>query len=438
MIAAASHPSTKTSDHFNLDDAVASIRALSRDGTAAAVAQGRILVQIEEGDAFRPRFASMSAFLREAPLGISAKEALKRMQVARMVDAEPGIPSGLCLAALKLLVPLAAHRRDVFDVLLTETALTELTVTQMEDLVVRLVDRRRTATPERTVERFVAGFRRARETMATMAADHIRTIADEARQVLEYANSLLGADSRHEATPSRAHVAHVMESMDHESMVSERDNSMDMNHESLDEQVIETPVGAVALPATGEAVIRALASMGYGKAREQAALLETHGVTALAEQIACIRWELLRGGTHRNGRIEPIKNPGALLRRRLAAGFQPPEYFYAAVRPERQHEVLPLVPQPAPAPSPVMPEPLAVSLPPILQRLVTALRSLPGKNGVPSWALMACGLIESGEARLSDDGVLEVKASNPVGSSLVRKWADDIAKLGIVRGVAFA
>jgi hypothetical protein len=221
-----------------------------------------------------------------------------------------------------------------------------------------------------------------------------------------------------------------MESMSHESMDSKNHESMDSMGE--DERQVETPAGTFAVPLTGDAVLRALGAMGYGKAKEQAAVLAAHGVAALADQIGCIRWELLNGGTERNGRREAIRNPGALLRRRLAAGFHPTEGYWAALRSERHHEaVKPAVPVPQPVADP---GPAAVSLPPVLAQLAEKLRQL----GQP-WAQMVRSVIERGDASLTNDGQLAItRGDDIVRSKIVSQWADKITALGGISGVCYA
>ena len=217
-----------------------------------------------------------------------------------------------------------------------------------------------------------------------------------------------------------------MEFMDHGSKNLETMESMG-GAGGEDEQALATLAGTVYRPRSSEAIIRQLIGWNVGKGREQAALLERHGLETMANQIACLRWEIAKGGA-----TAPRK-PGAVLRHRLTAGIQPPEAFYALLRSDRQHEVVAPKPAARPAADPVDDRPLVV-LPPLLAKLVRSLQSVPSQ----AWAMSARSLIETGEATLTADDHLAVNGANPVGARLVRKWADQITALGVVRGVCFA
>jgi hypothetical protein len=418
---------------INFSQAVESIRSLSSDSTAAAIAQGRLLLHIEAEELYRERYPSMTAFLAGELLGISAHEARRRMQVAQLVDTEPAIPSGLCLSVLKRLVPLAGQNRSAFAQIVAHESLPSLTVIEVDALIASAVDRRHVATTDRLFKRVLDDMKRAQQGLSGFAREQLEAMIDSALQLVDQASAILGDERRHVATTHAHTYTHApMESMSHESMDSKNHESMDSMVGQEAERQVETSAGSFAVPLTGEAVLQALGDMGYGKAREQAAVLAAHGVTALAAQIGCIRWELLNGGTERNGRRDPIRNPGALLRRRLAAGFAPPEGYWAAIRGERQHEAIKPA---APAPQPVIEaETAAVSLPPVLAKLADQLRQLQ-----QPWAQMVRSVIERGDASLTPDGQLAIsRGDDIVRSKIVSRWADKIMALGVVSGVCYA
>lgn len=428
------HAATFTPHALTFAQAVSKIRSLSADSTAAAIGQGRLLLRIEAEALYSERYPTMAAFLAGEALGISAHEARKRMQVAQLVDTDPDLPSGLCLSVLKRLVPLAGQNRPAFAQVVAHESLVSLTVGEVEALIAAAVNRRHVATTERIFNRMLADMKRAQQGLSSFAREQLEAMYESALQLAEQAGAMLGDERRHVATTHvHTHTHAPMESMSHESMDSKNHESMDSMGGQDGERQVVTPAGTFAVPLTGEAVLRALSAMGYGKAKEQAAVLAAHGVEALASQIGCIRWELLNGGTERNGKREAIRNPGALLRRRLAAGFHPTESYWATLRGERQHEAA--KPAPAAAKPVAAPEPAAVSLPPLLAKLADQLRQL----GQP-WAQMVRSVIEQGEASLTSDGRLAVSRNGDdiVRAKIVSQWADKIMALGTVSGVCYA
>ena len=440
IMPAALHPTIAQT----LDGLVGQVRKLSADSTATAIAQGHLLLKIEAEDLYRDRYPSMAAFLGGVALGVSAQEARKRMAVARLVDRETALPVGLCLSVLKRLVPLATGDRGAFEAIIAYPGLADLTVSEFESLLAQLTDRRHVAPAEVVAKHTASWMAKLFETLDSLPEQALSRVYDLAERFIDYRDRRHVAPTHASACAPHAGAPAPMESMDHGSMDSKNHGSMDSmgeqpddaRPEPEDERPVDTPAGPFAVPLTGEAVKRALSAMGYGKAKEQAAVLAAHGVAALADQIGCIRWEMLNGGTERHGRREAIRNPGALLRRRLAAGIQLPEGYWAVIRDERKHET---VARSQPVMTPVVPEPPKVQLSPALQQLLDALKALKSSAGrIPVWVMAVGGLIESGDARLTSDGCLAVPAGNPVGVNLVRKWADQVTALGIVKGVCFA
>ena len=160
-----------------LDSLVHKIRKLSADSTAIAIQQGRLLLQVEAQELYLERYPSMAAFLDGEPLGIGAPEARKRMQVALLVEAEPGIPAGLGISVLKRLVPLslAAEHRAAFEQIIATENLPGLSVAAVEALIVELTGRRHVATPDDQAQRHIGYIAQMLQTFEEACRYHQRS-----------------------------------------------------------------------------------------------------------------------------------------------------------------------------------------------------------------------------------------------------------------------